>query len=110
MYNINKDNEEIAWIDFSEDERYLVRWLSQEKIINFTNDKNELTNIDNLIDYIVKDWEGIFQIIDNKDVKLECTFENKKLVFNASPSRWGFVWSKVTHYQTFFNIEKYEKN
>ena len=109
MFNINQDNEETKWVDFSDDEKYLVRWISPDKMLKFSED-DKLKDIDSLIDYIVKDWEGIFETKDDKEIKLECNLDNKKLVFDASPSRWSFVFFKSQNYSTFFNIGDYEKN
>lgn len=109
MFNISNEVEETVWINFSKDEKYLIRWLSPEKINQFSNN-DKITNIDGIVDYIVKDWDGIFETKDGKDKKLECNLEMKKLVFDKSPSRWGFVFQKAMDYRTFFDIENHEKN
>ena len=110
MFNVNKEVEETIWIDFSKDEKYLIRWLNFEKMQKFNDAEGNLTDVNGLIDYIVKDWEGIFEIKNGKDKKLECNLKMKTLLFDKSPTRWSFVFSKAINYSTFFNIEGFEKN
>ena len=110
MFNISKEVEETTWVNYSEDEKYLVCWLSPDKIQKFSDAKGELVNVSGLIDYIVRDWDGIYETKNGKEKKLECNLEMKTLVFDKSPSRWGFVISKAINYNTFFDIKGFEKN
>ena len=106
MFNITEDVEK-KWINYSDDESYLITYINQEKYQKFTDKKENLKDIDKLIDLIVTDWKGVLKA---KNEPLECTKEFKMLLFDKSPDRWAFILTKALNYNTFFDIEKYRKN
>lgn len=106
MFNITEDIEK-KWIDYSDDESYLITYINPERYQKFTDKKGNLKDIDKLIDLIITDWKGIFKA---KDEPLKCTKEYKTLLFDKSPDRWAFVLTKALDYSTFFDIKKYSKN
>lgn len=109
MLNITDDVEQ-KWSDFSEDESYLIRYINPETYQKFTNDDGNLKDIETLVDFIVQDWKGIQVQKNKKIIDLECTKENKILLFDKFPSRWAFVLRKALDYKTFFDLEANEKN
>jgi len=88
----------------------LIRFISQEKYKEFTNDDGNLKDPSTLVDFIVMDWKGI-QIQDGKKViEFECTKESKLVLLDRFPSRWGFILKKALDFRTFFDYETNEKN
>jgi len=107
---IIEDHKEQKWIDYSEDESYLINYIDGQKFEDFTDENGEIIDAEKLIDFTISDWKGIYQKLNGKQKPLKCELRNKILVFDKSPDRWAFILSKSLDYKTFFDMEKYRKN
>lgn len=105
MFNIDEQVIEEAWVNYSEDEKYLIRYISTEDF-----QKYDEKTIEKLIDFIVTDWQGIYYKKNNENIKFPCNLKNKMILFDKSPDRWSFVLARCRDYKTFFDIEKHLKN
>jgi len=126
MFDI-KNPKTLKWFEFSEDESYLLRPLSEKELNEFVEVQSkyeELTeskgnqreievNYNRLLMMIigcVEEWQGI--TAGNK--KIECNEENKKIVFNNlgndSAIRLVFVMKIVIDVNNFFDFNKHLKN
>ena len=109
MLNITDDVEQ-KWVNFSKDEAYLIRYVNPDTYQSFTNKDGNLKDVEKLVDFIVQDWKGIQVKQEKKVVDFECTKENKVMLFDKFPSRWGFILRKSLDFNTFFDLEANEKN
>jgi len=96
---------ETAWIDYNDDESYLLKYVSVYEFGQF-QDKD----VDKFIDKIVLDWKGVNKKENGEIVKLECNLENKLLLLDFSPKRWQFILRSSRNPVNFFDIDENLKN
>ena len=96
---------ETAWINYSEDESYLLKYVSVHEFEQFQEN-----DVNNFIDKIVLDWNGVNKKENDEVIPLECNLKNKLLLFDFSPKRWQFVLKSVRNPVNFFDIDKNLKN
>ena len=131
-----KRKEKKKWFNFEEDEAYLLKFMDEdnrqkflkiygnyETMVNLKepNAKEKKKELIEKIEATIKefqllvlgyilDWKGVFA--DNQP--LECTLENKKLVFTTvdwwAMERFNFVSRVITNPNEFFNFEVMKKN
>lgn len=105
MFNVDKKPEKTAWVNYSKDESYLLRYCPYAKYENLSEKDISKSLLDNILD-----WKGI----EDKNGDLECNTENKKIVFLQqdvwSVERMQFVMVNIVKQSNFFNSEKNLKN
>ena len=83
MYKFNKNRTQFQWITLSNGLKFKVKPMSlfsnafPQLSENDTNKQLEITY--QMFNAVVDAWEGIY---DEKEVPLDCTTENKKLLFD----------------------------
>ncbi len=109
---ITGDNYAEKWIEFSTDEKYLIRYTSRKKLDEIAELSNEREQDDAFFDHIIKVWSGIFLSADDeknrKDAK--CDKENKASLVARFPDRRDFLIRKSLDARTFIDTGELEKN
>jgi hypothetical protein len=109
MFDIKK-KVRTKWFIFEEDEKYLLKYMTdeeQDQIKQFESQPNKFRN--KIVNFVL-DWEGI--VSDGKPLK--CNPQNKQLVFCQddwwSIERIQWVIKKIINYNEFFDIAVNLKN
>ena len=110
-FNIDDRPEYTAWVAWKHDkeEKYLIRYLYEDEYKKILQ-KNDVKLFECVIDNII-DWSGI---IDKNGKKVECSQENKELVFTkfgpGSRERLEWIWIKMIIPTTFIDVDDQLKN
>ena len=111
MFTFDKKKKYTAWVNFSDDEKYLIEYWPPKEYV-----ATKAGKIDIEFSKRIVNWDGIFVDIDGEKTPLECSVENKKELFVTNieapdvAERGMFLLSKMTSPETFFNADEKKKN
>lgn len=105
MFNIDECKDYIAWVEYSEDEKYQIKYMYPE---SRTAEEGEWAQT--VVDHLL-DWEGV---IDTDGNKVEPNDENKLTVLGGkgieSQKRMFWLVRKMADEKVFFDLEEHLKN
>lgn len=109
-FNIDQRPERTAWVNFSDDEKYLLKYMPMSEY-NKVEKANSEKKAQEIFFAYVLDWDGI---VDKDGNKIECNDDNKKIVFVDleldSVERQSFCWLNMMNPNNFYDIKANLKN
>lgn len=111
MFNIDERFEE-KWIKFEDDVEFLIRFISPDRLEKKYKDSDgNLKDINDMIDFVIRDWKGILRNEKKTVVKLPCNTANKLMILDEFPSLFNFiVMENALKFSTFLDKDKNLKN
>lgn len=76
------------WVDFREDAQVKIRMLPMSKSLSMADGEVDLDAMSTIFTECVVDWKGF---VDEDDKPIECSPENKLLMFDCFMELVGFV-------------------
>jgi hypothetical protein len=103
-----------TWVEFSEDEKYLIRYTSTEKVQALSRKYgiNMIAYETALFHHMIKDWEGVVVRNNGKLNKLPVTPKTKLAIMGGLADRRMFIQNRAVNPRLFgvADMGEVEKN